>query len=365
MDRKKWLILLVVFLVGIVGVHQWVVLQIKGIACDTLRDSSNYPARIQSLKGFLPTATFWAKNVEFKTAFGNDALDWKIPSLSLDLNPECFFVSRYSIENLEARNLGWVLRLRDLRAKFEGDLTVLASSTTPAPDNLPEDTVWSEALELSSNHPTGEINGAKIDLVRETSLRIEPFSFRNGQPVLPFDFDLRVSLTEDEEGPAFLARGHQDQVQHHVNADLRAVAMDLPTVERCLRTASGLDPTMGEFAKLARSWVQGGSFSVRLQTEMTPEIVKGRITVRLQSPRFGEGLKNFELADQPVAPFLQAFERRTDTIQLGPVPFEEDLTTAKDEAWGMLQTGFAAALLAQAPGAALKTGLDALKGLLE
>jgi hypothetical protein len=364
MGRKKWMILLIVFLAGLAGVHEWVVLRIKGIASDTLRDSSNYPARIQSLRGFLPTGVFWAKNAEFKTTFGDDSVDWKIPDLYLNLNPECFFTNRYSIEDLAARNLTWLVRLRGLRAKLGGDLTVLASSRAAPPDDLPEDTVWSEYLELVTNHPAGEINEVAIDLIRKTSLRVEPFSFRNGEPVLPFDFDLRVCLTDDDGGPVFLARGRQDQLNHHVEADLRAVAVDLPTVERYLETAAVLDPAMGEIGKIARSWIEGGSFSIRLQTSVTEKTAEGQLTIRLLGPRFGQELKRQQLADQSLEPFLEAFEGRTDTIQLGPVSFKEDLTTSKEEAWDMIQTGLATALIAQAPGAALKTGVGALKSLL-
>ena len=364
MGRKKWLILLIVFLAGLAGVHQWVVLRIKSIATDTLRDSSNYPARIQSLRGFLPAGAFWAKNAEFKTTFGEDSVDWEIPNFYLNLNPECFITNRYSIEELVARDLTWLVRLRGLRAKLEGDLTVLASSRTAPPEGLPEETVWSESLELVSNHPTGEINEVSIDLIRKTRLRVEPFSFRNGEPVLPFDFDLKVCLSDDDEGPLLLARGRQDQINHHVEADLRAVALDLPTVERYLKTVAVLDPTLGEIGKIARSWVESGSFSVRLQTDVTAETAKGQITIRFIAPRFGEELKQQQLADQSLEPFLEAFEGRTDTIQLGPVSFQEDLTTSKEEAWEMIQTGLAAALIAQAPGAALKTGVGALKSLL-
>jgi len=364
MKIKKWSILLGVFLLGLVVVHQWTVYRVKNMVRDTLRKDSGYPARISSFKGFLPTGSFWGKGIEFKTALGRDSIDWNVPSLRLRLLPGPFFRGRYCIQNLETENVAWVFNLRDLRGKMEGDLKVRATSKESPPRNLPKEALWCERLVLSVDRPSGVVRETQLDLFRDASLQLEPFSLYDGAPVLPFDFALKAVLGQGEGSPNLHVTGRQDQSQNRIDADIWCDSIGLPAIEWGLQAASVLDPTLRELKGRAREWIEGGSFAIRLRAVVAQKKTLGELTLRLSHPRFGETLKVQELAGQTLRTFLEAFERREDTIQLGPIPFEEDLATPREEGWEQIQKGLVAALVSQAPGAALETGAGVLRKFL-
>jgi len=195
---------------------------------------------------------------------------------------------------------------------------------------------------------------------------VAPFSIRNGEPVVPFDFHFQAHFDRGKKEPRLLAKGRQDQANHRLEIDLRVVAVDMPTVNRFLEKGVALDATLAEVGQAARDWILAGSFSTRLQGEFTPEKAKGELTLRVREPRFGPNLKSQELVGQKLGPFLEALERRTDTIQLGPMPFEEDLKTPdRDEAFEQLQVALAAELIRAAPDAAIRAGAGILKNLLK
>lgn len=364
--RRRWPFVLLALGFGVWALHGWIVGRIGNLITESMREETGYPTHIKKMTGVLPLGQFRAQGFDFKTRFGPlDFIHWNIPDLRLDLSVVPFFSKVYVIEALDAQSIEWVFDAQTMGGKVRGDLTVRGDSQSLPPE-LPADTIWCEHLKFSTLAPTGSINAKDLELPHRTSLSVTPFSLREGEPVLPFEFEFEAQLSSDLLGPRIEATGSQDQKESRFEAEVGAYALDKETVDRILLTALAFDPEMEEARELARKWILDGSYAILLEIQSSPTRVAGDITLRLSKPKFGEDLKNQEFAsDQSIRPFLESFEEQIGTIELEGIKFDEDLTTAEMEAWTQLGTSALAAVLKAAPDAAIETGVGLIRNLFK
>jgi hypothetical protein len=297
----------------------------------------------------------------FMTRFGDQEVTWSIPAGEANLRVLSAFSGIWDLQSVAIRNAAWKVALPGALGNIEGVLNAQAEAETPAPDGLPRDTIWSGTARVEVPSVRGAFRGKPLDLVYQSRLTLTPFSLRDGAPHLPYDFQLVANLTELEGGAALQARGHHVPLEKNLDADIQLVGIDPPLVERYLVLAHE-SRELRDF-RIA-DWVEDGSFSVRLTAHARLTKVNGEISFRFLKVRFGSEVHEVLPEGEVAQKMLGLFEGRTDTVQLGPIPFTEDLATPKEEAWDQIQRGLLAALLKAGSGEALKSGtMNLLKGV--
>jgi hypothetical protein len=362
--RRALAVFVVLLLIGLVGLHEYFVYQLKGGLQDAIRRDSGYPARIESFRGFLPAGSVWVEGFEFKTHLTEETADniqWQFPSGSLNIRVVPLFMAQYHIDSILAPNLHWQAQIPTLEGQFQGNVDLSGHSQGEAPEGLSEETIWCETVNAVLTDLTGSWQGKSVELPPRTEVRLENLTLRDGAPTKPLHFEVRSELSDRSGGPLFLASGTQDQEGRKLRSDLRLVGVTREDLGRVLKTVIVFDPNSTLIRDLANEWIEGGSFSARLSSMATTSSVSGEVTLRIKGPRFGSGVRDEEVAGQPIGPFLDALESREDTIVIGPLAFNENLATPQTEAFDQIQRGLVAEIVKNAPGAALKTGAGLLR----
>jgi hypothetical protein len=363
MNKKKVPILIAVILIGLAGVNQYAVYRIKGAITDSLRKDSVYPASIRSFQGILPIGRFWLSGMQFITRFGDQSVNWILPSATANLKTTSFLGGCWEIQGIDAPGVGWKVSLPKGKGVIEGILSLHGASSARPPKNFPGETLWCERAEVTLPYARGEFKGRSLNILNKTRLEVSPFTLKDGAPYLPFAFNLRAELDQSGEGACLVAKGKMTPLEKRTEADIQLAGAHPADVDRYLAAAADIDELRG---LRAADWIADGSFSIRLVADALATKVKGELTIRFLGVHFGEKARQEEVSGQALEHVLQLFENRTDTVQLGPVPFVEDLTTPNDEAFPQIEKGLAAELLRAASGAALKSGAkNLLQGLFK
>ncbi|NUN97637.1 MAG: hypothetical protein HUU16_15845 [Candidatus Omnitrophica bacterium] len=362
MRRKTLWILLLVFALALVGAHQYTLARVRVAVIDTLRSENQYPATVSSFSGLLPLGKVWVSELKFRTRFGDQTVDWAIANGSLDLGVPSALGRVWRLDSLQSKGIGWKVSFPKGVGSLEGLLDLSGRTSVDPAGKLPKETLWCGDLRVGIPIARAVLPKVTLELLHQGELRVAPFSLADGEPFLPYDFNLRANLAEKTRGGLLLAKGHHVPLEKKLAGEARALGLGVPTIESFLKAASG---PMGTAALRASDWIEGGSFSVLLQVDSTALAAKGNLTLRLQKIRFGREIKESELVGEAARPVLDAIEKREDVVQLGPVSFEEDLSTEDMESLRQLQRGLVAEVVKVDPGAAYKAGANLLRGLLK
>ncbi len=362
MKRKTSWVLLLLFVVALIGAHQYTLAKVRHAVIDTLRTENRYPASVRGFRGLLPVGKLWVSGLAFRTRFGDQTVDWIIPSGSLDLGVASAFSKVWRLDSLQSKGIGWKVSFPRGVGSLEGLLDISGMTSTEPAGKLPEETLWCGDLHVGVPIARAILPKMSIDLLHQGELSVTPFSLADGEPFLPYDFSLRANLAEENQGGLLVAKGRHTPLEKKLIGEARALGLGVPTIESFLKAASG---PMGTAALRASDWIEGGSFSVLIGVDSTALAAKGALTLRLERVRFGHAIKESELVGEAARPVLDAIEKRDGVVELGPVRFEEDLSTEDMESLWQIQRGLVAEVVKVDPGAAYKAGANLLRGLFK
>lgn len=359
--RKKIFGVLILFLLAVFG-HYFTVVYARTFVLDALRETGKYPATVGSFQGVIPIGRIWGKDLQFMTRMDEQGIEWKLPDFQVNLAFLSYLRDRIQIQSLAAPGALWNTTL-PIGWKLDGTLDIEGTSTSEPPANLTAESMWCQNLDLVWREVYAEINGKKQPLVYQANLFISPFSLKKADlfPV-PFDFHGTVAPTAQSASTLIRFRGHHETTEKHLKADIQILDVQLPLLEKYLAIAAQVP----QFPSIhASDWIRSGSFSIHLSADSRLPIIEGKLTLRLKGVQFGpKVIESQGLADK-VGPILDSFQKKKETIQLGPIDFKEDLLTREEEAFAQIKSGLITEVIRNDPGAAIKSGVNLLKDLFK
>lgn len=365
MKKRRVLLFLVLLLVmlGIVG-NQFLVMTIRSEIEKGLREESLYPVKIGRFFGALPIGRFWFGDAQFITPMDGVKVEWTIPKGFLNLKASAALTPVWAVDGLLIENLRSVVRTDDGNLTVEGVFELFGKSIGSMPNELPPGSIWCPHVSLTSPSIDGLWLNNPLGSLHDSRLVVSPFAFfpDSGKFILPFDFSLNTFLTPDTTKSQVSVKGNMTPEKNELSADIQLLSIDPATIDQVIASASKILVELRE--EKASNYIRDGSISVRLRADANPRMVKGEITLRLKGLQFGDLIRESEFAGDQTERILGMVEKRTDTLQLGPVPFAEDLSTPEEEAVDQIQKGFIAEAARLAVGSGLMEGLGMLKGLM-
>jgi hypothetical protein len=353
MKKLTWLGLLLIILMAL---HQLLVIQAKNKVLDVLQKESPAPAQVQVFRGFLPIGQIWFRQLDFTSKLGNHLIQWNLPNGMVDLGFWAYLKGAYLIEELNLTDANWKTTLGGW--DFKGIFNVKGLSKETIPVKETAKTIWCEKVNLTSPVIQGIFQDQTYPLVYQGQAVFTPVCIQPEGLVMPVHFEIAGKFTPTENATRLTATGNLFPSENRMNVDLALVAVEVPVLERYLGIASQ-NPG---FPKIqVADWIRDGSLSVRLEANAQPEQIAGNLTLRLKRVRFGPQITESELVGDTLSPILQSLETQDDTLQLGPVAFQENLDTPEEEAFTQIQRGLASELLRKKPAAALQSGINLLK----
>ncbi|KXK31067.1 MAG: hypothetical protein UZ16_OP3001003035 [Candidatus Hinthialibacteria bacterium OLB16] len=359
--RKKIIVFLILLLLAGFG-HYFVVVYARTFVLEALRETGKYPATVGSFQGIIPIGRVWGKDLRFMTRMEDQGIQWELPDFNVNLAFLSYVRDRIHIQSLEAPAANWSTTL-PTGWKVDGKLDISGSSSGQAPAILTAESIWCQNLDLAWRDVQVEIKGKKQPLIHQASLDLSPFSLKKTDlfPV-PFDFHGKVLLTDQPGSPQVLFSGHHVTAEKHLQADIRVLDLQVPVLEKYLAIA-GQAP---QFPKIrASDWIRSGSFSVHLTADSRLPTIQGTLTLRLKGVQFGPKISQSKEVAENISPILESFQKREDTVQLGPIEFKENLLTRDGEAFQQIQRGLIAEVIKNDPGAAIQSGVNLLRNFFK
>ncbi|MCA9439178.1 MAG: hypothetical protein KC964_00105 [Candidatus Omnitrophica bacterium] len=322
--KKKgcFVVFMVLIGAGLFGANYWAVSGIGNGIREAILEETDFPPVLKGFTGVIPMGRFSADYLEAKTRIEENLLEIKTTDISLHLDPAKYLRELYEIRNLQVESVVASYAMPEENLSFQGRFAIVANSTQSGPDDNPPGSLWTEELKVRLKSLDANYRNRELNLLNKANLELLPVNFvpeagLQGQT----DFHFEGFLTPDETTDRVKIDGTYQSENQHLRVEASLNSLQFPPrvkwIDQWLQE--------GEGVQLA-DVISSGSVSYRIHGEMEGNIFKGEMWLRALRPRFGKALRDLA-EDYPVAPLLDLLERQSETIELGPIQIDEDLST--------------------------------------